>query len=121
MDRVAAGDIVELPEAVYRYGAGTMKLQVVSIRRPPPGADPDNRWIMVTGYEILWNGTMVNDLRRVTVLASFFRGGFVETPRSAQTQSPPAPSNLGHSCHRGGTHGDAAGPGSRSGSGGNTG
>jgi hypothetical protein len=50
--RVEAGDLLNLVDQDYLYGAGALQLRVTVVHESQPMPD----WIQVTGEKVLWNG-----------------------------------------------------------------
>jgi hypothetical protein len=60
------GDVVRMPEEAYKYGLGTLTMNVTFMW-------PENdSWIWVEGDEIRWDGS-VGERRTVLALASALR------------------------------------------------
>lgn len=51
--RVEPGQVIEIGEADYCYGVGTLKLRVT---RVAPNQHPGLEWLRVIGTEVRWDG-----------------------------------------------------------------
>jgi hypothetical protein len=64
---VNEGDVITVPEDAYMYGRGPLTLRVTRVRRDLMPRY-DNKWVVLRGHIVHWNGT--EDRQRFSFLVS---------------------------------------------------